>query len=284
MISIARLFVAVAVPVALLVLPRFAAAACEGVAEEQARAAALASPAERARAYKDIVSRCPQFNTHYNAGRAFLAAGDGGGAISQFAAARSSAADGKARMAAAARLAEAYLEAGRLPDALAALDAARQDAAQAGGLPPWAQDVARRIDTHPGREKISAADMASALGSSRSYGVRPKVDLRIGFEYDKDALDAQGKAQVEELGKLMSTLPADSRLRVIGHTDARGDPTYNQKLSERRAQAVRQALVGINSSWASRLQAEGRGKRELLYTGDSDEDHRLNRRVEISQE
>lgn len=281
---VARSLAAVAALFPLLLTSKFAAAACDRVAEEQAAAAAMGSPTERARAYKEIVSRCPQFNTHYNAGRAFLAAGDAAGAIGQFSAARSSAADGKARMAAAARLAEAHLAAGRLPEAMAAMAAARQDAPQADGLPPWAQDVARRIDTHPGREKVSAADMASALGSSRSYGVRPKVDLRIGFEYDKDALDAQGKAQVEELGKLMSSLPADSRLRVIGHTDARGDPAYNQKLSERRAQAVRQALVGINSSWASRLQAEGRGKRELLYTGDSDEDHRLNRRVEISQE
>lgn len=280
----ARTFVAVALLMPLLMAPKFASATCDQVAEEQAAAAALPSPAERARAYRDIVGRCPQFNTHYNAGRAFMAAGDGTGAIAQFSAARSSAADGKARMAAAARLSEAYLAAGQLPDAMAAMAAARQDAAQAGGLPPWAQDVARRVDTHPGREKVSAADMASTLGSSRSYGVRPKVDLRIGFEYDKDALDAQGKAQVEELGKLMSSQPADSRLRLIGHTDARGDPAYNQKLSERRAQAVRQALVSINSSWASRLQAEGRGKRELLYTGDNDEDHRLNRRVEISQE
>lgn len=279
-----RTSVAVALSIPLLIVPKLAGAACDQVAEEQAAATALPSPAERARAYKDIVGRCPQFNTHYNAGRAFMAASDGAEAIAQFSAARSSAADGKARMAAAARLSEAYLTAGRLPDAMAAMAAARQDAVQAGGLPMWAQEVARKIDTHPGRDKVSAADMASTLSSSRSYGVQPKVDLRIGFEYDKDALDAQGKAQVEELGKLMSSLPADSRLRLIGHTDARGDPAYNQKLSERRAQAVRQALMGINSSWASRLQAEGRGKRELLYTGDNDEDHRLNRRVEISQE
>lgn len=280
----ARTFVTVALLMPLLMAPKIAGAACDQVAEEQAAATALPSPAERARAYRDIVGRCPQFNTHYNAGRAFMAAGDGAGAIAQFSAARSSAADGKARMAAAARLSEAYLAAGRLPDAMAAMAAARQDAAQAGGLPPWAQDVARRIDTHPGREKVSAADMASTLGSSRSYGVRPKIDLRIGFEYDKDALDAQGQSQVAELGKLMGTLPPDSRLRLIGHTDARGDPAYNLKLSERRAQAVRQALVNINAAWASRLQAEGHGKRDLLYTGDSDEDHRLNRRVEISQE
>lgn len=268
--------------VAVLLISAAGHAACERVADEQAEVAALDSPTRRAAAYRDIVARCPQFNTHYNAGRAYLAAGDAAGAIAQFKAARSAAADTKARVAAAMRLAETYLQGDSLTEAMAALNAARQDGG--GPLPAWAVDVARRIDSHPARERVSAADMAAAMGSSRSYGVRPRVDLRIGFDYDKDTLDGQGRAQVEELAKLLATLPEGSKLRLIGHSDARGDADYNQRLSERRAQSVRHALVESNPAWTNRLLAEGRGKRELLYQGDGEDEHRLNRRVEIVQE
>lgn len=255
---------------------------CDRVADEQSAASALATPSARADAYRQLVGRCPQFNTHYNAGRAILSAGDPAGAIVQFKAARSVAGDSKAKAAAAMRLAEAELEAGRLPEAMAALAAARQDAGNA--LPPWALDIAKRVDSHPGRERVSAADIAAIMGSSRSYGVRPRVDLRIGFDYDKDTLDVQGRAQVAELAKLLASMPAGTQFRFIGHSDARGDASYNQNLSERRAQSVRLALIDSSPDWASRLRAEGRGKRELLYPGDSEDDHRLNRRVEIVQE
>jgi outer membrane protein OmpA-like peptidoglycan-associated protein len=70
----------------------------------------------------------------------------------------------------------------------------------------------------------------------------------------------------------------DLRLAIRGHTDAVGTEEANQVLSERRARAVRAALIerGVASA---RIVAEGRGKRELLPSVDPDSPQ--NRRVEF---
>jgi OOP family OmpA-OmpF porin len=69
---------------------------------------------------------------------------------------------------------------------------------------------------------------------------------------------------------------------LVGHTDKRGTMTYNQALSENRAATVKLELQRRFPSLAGRLQTSGRGETELLYDGDSEEDHMLNRRVEVT--
>lgn len=73
---------------------------------------------------------------------------------------------------------------------------------------------------------------------------------------------------------------ATRRIKIVGHTDNVGKDAANQKLSEGRAQAVREALIerGID---ASRLEAEGRGETEPIDTNDTEEGRQNNRRVEI---
>ena len=68
---------------------------------------------------------------------------------------------------------------------------------------------------------------------------------------------------------------------VAGHTCNIGTDQYNQRLSERRANSVRQYLVskGID---ANRLSAVGYGESRPKYSNDTEETRRLNRRVEIS--
>jgi OOP family OmpA-OmpF porin len=73
-----------------------------------------------------------------------------------------------------------------------------------------------------------------------------------------------------------------SRLLIIGHTDSRGPDRYNQDLSLRRAQAVKQALVAGYGLPADSLSAEGKGESELLIRPElSPEDYAKNRRVEL---
>jgi outer membrane protein OmpA-like peptidoglycan-associated protein len=65
---------------------------------------------------------------------------------------------------------------------------------------------------------------------------------------------------------------------IEGHTDAVGDETYNQTLSEQRALAVRQYLAGKQVD-AARLETVGKGETELLEAADGEA--AVNRRVRI---
>jgi len=70
------------------------------------------------------------------------------------------------------------------------------------------------------------------------------------------------------------------RLRIIGHTDNVGRDEANQRLSEGRANAVREDLIERGIA-PERLEAEGRGESQPIDTNDTEEGRQNNRRVEI---
>jgi outer membrane protein OmpA-like peptidoglycan-associated protein len=69
-------------------------------------------------------------------------------------------------------------------------------------------------------------------------------------------------------------------ITVIGHTDSTGSDAYNQRLSERRADAVRERLVA-NGVSAGQLATVGRGSLEPRADNDTPEGRAANRRVEM---
>lgn len=73
----------------------------------------------------------------------------------------------------------------------------------------------------------------------------------------------------------------DLRLRIDGHTDSRGSEAYNQSLSERRAQSVKDYLVGAGIS-ADRLEVRGFGESRPIAPNDTPENLQLNRRTELT--
>jgi outer membrane protein OmpA-like peptidoglycan-associated protein len=88
--------------------------------------------------------------------------------------------------------------------------------------------------------------------------------------------------QYSILDKVVETLKANAGVRVEigGHTDAVGSDTYNQGLSERRAQSVRNYLIqsGIE---ASRLEARGYGEYQPVASNTTRDGRALNRRIEF---
>lgn len=151
---------------------------------------------------------------------------------------------------------------------------------------PAVEDELLRLEWGRRDEIIKAEEIKRGLTPPRgleAVGVAPAIDLRVHFAYDRADLSDKGRAQADEMAKAVEE-PAlkTRRFRVIGHTDEHGGDAYNQGLSERRARAVRDYLVEHHGVDAGRITAEGRGKRDLLYHGGSDQAQAMNRRVEIA--
>jgi len=106
------------------------------------------------------------------------------------------------------------------------------------------------------------------------------VTLRIGFDLDSASLTPAGLEQARELGNALAGL-GPKRFDIVGHTDTQGDAAYNDALSLRRAETVRDFLVRNFPIAPSALRAVGRGEREPLYSGETPQAHALNRRVEV---
>ena len=103
----------------------------------------------------------------------------------------------------------------------------------------------------------------------------------IFFDFDKAVLKPESFPELERVVQLLNDKPSAS-IEVAGHTDNIGTNAYNQKLSERRADAVKKFLTskGID---ASRVTTIGYGETKPLVSNDDEIDGReINRRVEFT--
>lgn len=92
----------------------------------------------------------------------------------------------------------------------------------------------------------------------------PSVDLEIPFDYNSDKITPPALELLTTLGRALSDERLGGQTFVIaGHTDGQGSATYNLKLSQARAEAVRSFLIANFSVEAGRLVAEGHGKGQL---------------------
>ena len=128
------------------------------------------------------------------------------------------------------------------------------------------------------------ADLRQSLGSDvgvNNTGDRLIVTLPQDILFATDSTNVQ-PAMVADLQALANNVQvyADSTIQVVGHTDSDGDASYNQQLSEGRANAVSSILIARGVP-QSRLQAFGRGESQPLASNLTPEGKAQNRRVEI---
>jgi OmpA-OmpF porin, OOP family len=109
----------------------------------------------------------------------------------------------------------------------------------------------------------------------------PSIDLYVHFEFDQSALTmSDAQFTVDTLGRALKDVRlASLRFEIIGHTDGRGTDEYNLALSRKRAEAVRSRLIQFHGIDASKLKAEGKGRRELKDPARPEDG--INRRVQI---
>ncbi|MGJ5179844.1 OmpA family protein [Bradyrhizobium oligotrophicum] len=109
---------------------------------------------------------------------------------------------------------------------------------------------------------------------------KPKIDLEIQFDYNSAEISKTSMPAVQELGKALSdpTLKG-STFVVAGHTDGIGGDSFNQDLSERRADTIKRYLVEKFALAGPDLVTVGYGKSKLKDAANPADP--LNRRVQV---
>jgi OmpA-OmpF porin, OOP family len=101
----------------------------------------------------------------------------------------------------------------------------------------------------------------------------------INFDYNKTTLRPESMGELNRITEMMKE-HEDLKLEIGGHTDSDGDDASNQKLSEKRAEAVYQQLVNMGVE-SKRLTTKGYGETKPTMDNDTPEGKSNNRRVEF---
>lgn len=110
-----------------------------------------------------------------------------------------------------------------------------------------------------------------------------RVELDVKFDFDKAVVKEESYADIKNLADFMNQYPQTSTT-VEGHTDSVGPDAYNQKLSERRANAVRDVLVNDYGVEGNRVDSVGYGETRPVADNSTEEGRAINRRVEAEVE
>lgn len=108
----------------------------------------------------------------------------------------------------------------------------------------------------------------------------PVILENVYFEKGNAILKSSSNAELDQLAEHLRSLEQDFRVEIIGHTDNTGSSRLNQELSEARAQAVVEYLIsrGVNPK---ALSSSGMGSSQPLFSNDTEEGRKKNRRVEF---
>ncbi|MBK7033218.1 MAG: OmpA family protein [Candidatus Kapabacteria bacterium] len=162
---------------------------------------------------------------------------------------------------------------------------------------PMFEDVYRRLknsyvieypvqDYGPHDVKLKLCWGKDTASSTFHYDNTPDVGaialLNVNFDHGKATLDASSSVAINNIVTMMKALPKMT-IEVRGHTDntnSTTDPDFNKKLSQKRAEAVRDAIVrgGIK---AERIAVKGYGDSEPVASNDTEEGRAQNRRTEF---
>lgn len=108
----------------------------------------------------------------------------------------------------------------------------------------------------------------------------PELRLNILFDTDKSNIKSAYQSEIAKAAQFLANYPGMDAI-IEGHTDSRASDSYNQKLSQRRADSVRSALISQYGIDANRITAVGYGESRPVASNDTDAGRQENRRVMV---
>ena len=129
---------------------------------------------------------------------------------------------------------------------------------------PSALEMVEQLKTQPPRTR----SLRNLTIESTSSEAKPSLSLLIQFDFNSAKVKPESQQALSNLAQaLQSKDLQNAQFAVEGHTDAKGGADYNLKLSQQRADAVRDFLAS-NGVTDARLAAVGKGATELANTAD----------------
>lgn len=147
--------------------------------------------------------------------------------------------------------------------------------------PAFAQQT--EMDRAESELRDAMAPSASAGASVERVApdeIRVRMPSDITFDFNRADLRYEFRSQIESLARTLSRYPGMS-VSIVGHADAIGSDEYNQRLSERRASSVGEALGRYGVSYR-RIDTSGMGEWAPIDSNSTEWGRARNRRVEIS--
>jgi OOP family OmpA-OmpF porin len=135
--------------------------------------------------------------------------------------------------------------------------------------------VPDHLDKCPNTPRGTKVD---ATGCPIQLSERVSIRLEVQFDTAKADIKPQFTPEIKRLADFMRQYPT-TKVLIEGHTDNVGSPAFNQKLSERRAQAVAQSLVRDHGIAADRVQSAGYGESRPIADNKTADGRATNRRV-----
>lgn len=111
-------------------------------------------------------------------------------------------------------------------------------------------------------------------------GIQVTFASGLLFDFDSDVVKGDARANLDELARSLDKYDGSSLL-IVGHTDNVGSDSYNQDLSERRANAARRYLASRDVD-RNRIDTHGAGEDEPVASNATDAGRARNRRVEVA--
>lgn len=171
----------------------------------------------------------------------------------------------------------------RLDARTAEADAAkRQVAAMQKTADQQAEELAA-ANANSANDQAYIAEQAVLLKELNARQTKRGLVITLGdvlFSINKSQLKSGGMRNVQKLADFLKEYPKHKVL-IEGYTDSTGSDSYNQGLSERRAESVRRALVDVAGISPDRVSTRGYGKEFPVASNDTATGLQLNRRVEI---
>ncbi|MCG7412378.1 OmpA family protein [Moraxella nonliquefaciens] len=120
-----------------------------------------------------------------------------------------------------------------------------------------------------------------AVQMDKSYETESDtLNLTIQFDHDKSHVKSSFLKDLSEVANFLKQHPS-TNATIEGHTDSTGAASYNRKLSERRAKAVKHLLIKNHGIEKSRLSTIGHGESQPIATNNTQAGRYKNRRVVV---